>query len=610
MIPIVDRLLRDPILAKCNYAALSRLLPYIEEQSFPAGTTIYQTDSAANDLFLIISGEIRLHTPDGEIHTPSCARVGEECATEAQNYLADAKAATDVVLLRIPGKSLRPLVAAQPTLKNEFLYALMSHITGNRLQTQEANIAAKKKSGSPTLIIGWLLAIVLPILTLQVGAHYGMDRSASMFLAIFSATVTMWVFSLVDDYVPGLFAVMAILISGLVPPIVVLSGFSSDGFLMAMSILGLSTVIVTSGLSYRAMLLMLRHLPNNRFWHNFGLTFAGLLLTPLVPSINGRVSLVTPFFSDMVQNLRFAHLGRAATQLCVSAFAGVSLLSAMFISSKTVNFAVFGLLPAQMQDQFQGFKWLVASTAALVVLLGAHAILTALLFRSEELSQLAKERITAQLELMGKLKQREWAALIGIGVFLIGMMTASLHRIQPPWLGLAVLYGLLLFGSLSKKELTEKIDWPFLLYLSGLTGLVGAFNYLGLDHQLAAALPGLGGYMRESFGLFVLLLFGIVFVIRLLVPISATIVILATLFMPLAEIYGVNPWVVGFVILILGEMWYLPYQCSYYLQLQAFNRENKLYDEKTFLYYNGAMNLVRLAAIYISIPFWKAMGLL
>jgi hypothetical protein len=608
--PIVDQLLRDPVLAKCHYATLSRLLPYIEERRYGAGDLLYRTDEPADGLYLLTSGEARLQTPDGETHALSCARLGEESATDAGSYLADAIAVTPLTALYIPRVSLLPLLAVHPTLKTDFMFALMSHMTGNHLQVRKPESVEKKKSSGIPRLVGWLTTIILPLAVLLLGAKYGMDRNATMFLAIFSATVTMWMFTLVDDYLPGLFAVMAILISGLVPTPVVLAGFGSDGFLMSMSILGLSTVIVASGLSYRALLMLLRHLPNSRFWHNFGLAVTGFFLTPLIPSVNGRVSLVMPFYVDMVQNLRFSPQKAAATQLVVSAFTGVSLFSAMFLSSKSVNFAVFGLLPVQTQDQFQGFKWLLAAGVAALMLLAVYAAGAAWLFRSEEKPHLSKERVASQLELLGRMKDREWAALLGIAVFILGMLTASLHRISPPWLGLAILYGLLLFGSLNKKELKEKVDWPFLLYLSGLTGLVSAFNYLGLDHMLATALPGLGAYMRDNFGLFVLMLFGVIFVIRLAVPISATIVILATLFMPLAENYGVNPWVVGFVILMLGEIWFLPYQCSYYVQLQTANRANPIFQEKFFLIFNGVMNFARLAAIYASIPYWKAIGLL
>ena len=70
----------------------------------------------------------------------------------------------------------------------------------------------------------------------------------------------MWVFELVKEFLPALFAILLILILGLAPTDVVLSGFSSSGFFMAMSILGLGTVIVLSGLSFRFLLWLLRYL--------------------------------------------------------------------------------------------------------------------------------------------------------------------------------------------------------------------------------------------------------------------------------------------------------------------------------------------------------------
>lgn len=620
MNPLIAPLLRDPVLAQCNHAALSRLLPYLEERHYAPGEVIYRAGDAAAGLYLLCAGAAVLQTADGRPLAQGCTRIGEESVTAVEHYLTDAIACSAATVLYLPRTSVLPLLSAHPGLKTDFMLALTGHLSGPALPTAStltaSNISRSKPTAAPPApanrvrLAGWLATIVLPVSVLLLGNHVGMDRHSAMFLAIFAATVTMWAFALVDDYIPGLFAVMAILIAGLVPAPVILAGFASDGFMMAMSILGLGTVIVTSGLSYRTMLLLLRRLPNSRFWHNLGLAMTGFFLTPLIPTINGRVSLVTPFSADMIKSLRFMPQGQAATQLVVSAFTGVSLFSAMFLSSKSVNFAVFSLLPVQSQDQYQGFKWLAASAVAALVMLAAYAVCASWLFRSSERPQLATQRIGAQIELLGPMKQREWAALLGIGVFIAGMLTASLHQVQAPWMGLVIFYALLLFGSLNKKELTEKIDWPFLLYLSGLAGMVNAFNYLGLDQQLAASLPGIGATMRDNFSLFVLLLFGLIFIIRLAVPISATIVVLASLFMPLAEINGVNPWVVGFVILMLGEVWFLPYQCSYYLQLQAVNRAHPMYHEKSFLLYNGLMNLARLAAVYASIPYWKASGLL
>ncbi|CAK0781571.1 Anion permease [Gammaproteobacteria bacterium] len=632
MIPAAHQLLSDPILATCDPLSLSRLLGYLEERSFAAGETLYRAGDPVDGLYLATVGEVRLETPEGVALPWTGGCLGAESVTEARVYLTTAIATMPTQVLHIPRGPLLPILNRQPAIKNHLTLDLLGRLTTLVdllvfTEPSKLTVNVPGQFGDPTPAhlpstigmkawigffrqAGWLMTILLPLGVLWFSDHVGMDRDIGLFLAIFCATVSLWVFSLVDDYLPALFAVMAILISGIVPASVVLAGFASDGFFMAMSILGLSTVIVSSGLGYRSMLLMLRYLPNSGFWHNLGLMFIGIFLTPLIPSVNGRLALVAPLYIDLVKNLGFAGERLAATQLAVSAFGGVSLLSAVFMSSKSINFAVFALLPEQTQDAFQGMAWPLAAAVAAVVLLFCQILGSAWLFRGAEVPKLSKERVLSQLDLLGSLQSREWAALVGVVVMIVGMVTSSLHGIPPPWLAFSVLYSLLLLGSLSKRELKEKTDWPFLLYLSGLTGLMGAFNHLGLNQWLTDALPGVGVLMRDHFSLFILILFGLILLVRLAVPINGTIIIFATLFMPLAELHGVNPWVVGFVILVLGELWFFPYQCSYYLQLQEINRTQSLYREKTLLWHNAFMVLARLAALFASMPYWEALGLL
>lgn len=603
-------LLGDELIAPSDSQSLARLLPKISEREFAAGDSIYRAETNADFFYLLLSGDVQLLSPQGRKTQLAHKRFGEEAGSDAPHYLSHAIALSPVRALAIPRQAMKELVAANPLLKTDLLFSLTSHLTGESLSRPARVKAATHNRTKPVIIIGWLLALLLPLLILEFGSQLNLARSGVMFLAIFSASVVMWVFSLVDDYIPGLFALLATLVTGLVPAPVILSGFASDGFLMALSTLAFGTVVVSSGLSYRIMLWLLRRLPNSQFWHNTGLYLLGILLTPIIPTANGRIALVAPFYADMVESLKLQPRGPAATRLALACFGSISLFSAIFLTSKSVNFAVFGLLTAQEQDHFQWLTWCGTALVAGAVLLGLNLLVSLLWFRNSEQPQLPKARVTEQLMLLGKIKNREWGAIIGLAFLMIGLVTSSIHKVQPPWLGFAMLFGLLLCGTLNKKELKEKVDWIFLLYLSGITGMVAAFNFLGLDKELGNALPGLGDYMHSNFNLFVLLLFVAINLIRIAVPINATIVIFASILMPVAEVNGINAWVVGFIILMFAESWFLPYQCSYYLQLQELNNKHGCYHEKSFLYANALMNLARLAAIYGSIPFWKMLGIL
>lgn len=609
---IAARLLADPLIGDAGRAGLARLLAHASQRQFAAGAPIYAAGDSADYCYLLVSGAVQLVAPPAAGRPVRSGRFGEEAACAAQVYLTAAMATEHTTVLCLPRSALLALAEAHPGLKAELLFALASHLSGESLTTPPPSPpspprahAGYRRHSAP----GWLLVIALPLLTLLYGDHLAIGRGGVIFLAIFAATVTMWICNLVDDYIPALFALMATLLTGLVPVPVILSGFASDGFMMALSTLALGTVVVSSGLGYRAMLLLLRRLPNHQRWHNAGLFATGLLLTPIIPTANGRIALLAPFYADMVDNLQLQRCGRAATRLAVSCFGGGTLFSAIFITSKSVNFAVFGLLSPQLQDQFQWMGWLQAALVSGAVLLLAQAIAIAAGGRNREQPQLPSARLAAQCQLLGPLSSREWAALGGTAFMVIGIVTGAIHKVQAPWLGFAMLFGLLLCGMLGKQELKEKIDWTFLLYLSGITGIVSAFNHLGLDRVLAAQLSVLGNGMRDHFSLFVLALYGAVNLLRLAAPSNAVSVILATVLMPLAQVNGINEWLVGFIILVFSEIWWFPYQCSYYLPLQQLNRDSALYHDRRFLLLNGGLNLARLLAVYAAFPYWTMLGI-
>lgn len=606
-----NSLTKDPVISRSLNESLARMLRNVKERRFTAGETIYQANSDAAFLYLLDEGSVELAMPNGNRVRIDSLRFGEEAATDVPHYLSDAVAVTDVVLFAIPRASLAGLNQYNPGHQAQFYFSLLANFGGERIRNR---ITAPKPdaSGRRDAIqsAGWLAAIVLPLLILGFGRDVGLDRETSVFLAIFAATVVMWVFELVDEYIPGLFALLVTLALGLAPTKLVLGGFASDGFFMAMSILGLGTVVVLSGLSFRFLLWLLRYLPSTPLGHNLGLLITGLLLTPIVPSINARAVLVAPFLVDMVETVKFGFGGKAATRLAITAFTGATLLSACFMTSRSVNFVIFGLLGPQQQEHFQWVYWAFASAGAAVFMLLVYFILVTLAFPSKEKSLLSKEQVRVQLSILGPIKRREWAAIAGIAIFAIGVITTSFHSVPPSWLGLAILFTLLLFGTLRKNEFREKTDWPSLLYLGSLVGILNVFSYFGLDKWIGTHLSGLGGLMQTDFNVFVAILFGVVVLLRFAIPNTATIALCATIFMPLAANAGIHPWVIGFILLLLGDLWLLPYQCPHYQQFSELIRAKGVYDEKAFLRFNLLMNLVRLGGVYASIPFWAGLGLL
>ncbi len=501
----------------CSKPSLARLVPWLTVKRLAPDEVLYRDGDPVDSSYVVLSGELTLQR--GEESRSETELAGEEAGLGLSRRDGTARAVTATRLLAIPDQALFALSADNPP----FRQALLDRFSQRERQTQPEPPPRK----SPLLEgLGWLLAVLIPgTVYLSLNDTLGQGSpGAVQFLMIGSAAVVMWAFQLLPEFVPALLALLGVVLLGLAPPEVALSGFASKGFIIALSIFGLSAVIRSSGLSYRVLLWLLRIGPASKVWYRMALFITGAALTPIIPSANGRVSIVTPLLTDLLQAVDSGG-SRERQRLAVATLTGVSLLSAAFLSSKSINFVMFGFLPAQEQMRFQWLTWTYAASVVLVVILALYFLLDALIYRNPEKLNLPKHVIAKQLTVLGPLARAEWAGIVGLSVLLVSFVTTAVHHIEVPWVALAVLSWLLMFGFIDRVQFRERIDWSFLIFLGALIGLIAVMREVGIDDWLAARLGILGHYMSNSFGVFVLLLAGAIFAVRIALPINPTIVI-------------------------------------------------------------------------------------
>lgn len=613
---IAEELRRAPIFSSFNPRQVAQTVPYVSRTELRTGEILFKVGTPASDLHFVRSGMIELSRDDGEkTDEVSDGFVGEEAAVDLDTYQLEAVATEPTVILSIPQTALRKLLPEHPGAQLKFYQLLVNHFHRTEQDLPEGvetQIRKKKESKlSKSNFIGWWLALLFPLIVRQIALQvWGLDDQQSIFLMVLAAAIVMWMFTLVPEFIPGIFAIMSLLITGVAPSEVVLRGFASGSFFMALSLFALGSIIADSGLTYRLVLLISKYLPNRQFWYSFSILGNGLFLTPVLPSANGRVSLISTLVVDMVDALRLRPRGRAATYISFSAFIGVSLFSFVFLSSKSANFIVYGLLPAHVQHQYGWGYWLKASLVSGGVLLVLYLVFASLYFRNKEIPQVTRGQVRAQLNIIGPPTAGEVIAMASVLLFLVGILTSSIHKIALPWIGLAVLYLFLALGLMGKKDFQRKVDWSFLVLLGSLVGLSKAMTYLGLDEWLGDKLYWMGAYMRGEFEWFILILFVMIMLIRFALPNTATVALFATILIPLATVNGTNPWLVGVLILNFSDGWLLPYQCSYYLQFRDQLGPRRLYDEKKVLIANLVTTAMRLVVVYASLPYWRHLGIL
>jgi DASS family divalent anion:Na+ symporter len=98
-------------------------------------------------------------------------------------------------------------------------------------------------------VIDWAAVLAVPPAVSAAGVGAGFAVEASIFTAILTAAVLLWVFSLVDEFISPIVVVVATLFINLAPPEVALAGFASPAFMTLLGVFALSAAIGISGLA-------------------------------------------------------------------------------------------------------------------------------------------------------------------------------------------------------------------------------------------------------------------------------------------------------------------------------------------------------------------------
>lgn len=604
---VAEALAAAPELAGWPHQDLARLIPYIWERHFDDGEVLCQRGDEAAHAFCLLEGTVRYA---GAGRLVSSGFVGHEAALDVPTYLDDVVASGHVVALAVPRTVLDDFGL---TLTGSTLYhsLLAHHTTAADTAAIPAEDEPAEDTGSHrTKAVGWLLTVLIAGFILAFGERYGLDWHQRDFLAALSVCLMMMSFNLTPQYAAALIAGLACLLLDVAPANVILSGFASDGFFMGLSIFGLGAVLTSSGLAERMVLNILKLSPRSQFWYNTNILLTGIVMTPCLPSANTRIALMTPLIMETSRALGFRDRSKEATRLMLSMFVGASLFAPIFLTAKSLNFVLYSQMPEQIREEFQWLKWTMSASLAGVVMLGLFLLAAAIVFRKSEKPRLSQPHLETQLRLLGPMRAGEWTALTIATTFILAIITYSVHKISPAWITLAVLCVFLVLGTINERHIRHNFQWDVLLLVGFFIGLEETLNYTGITAILTDRLSGVTAYMATNFSLFILLLGGLTAVLRLFLPITTAGVLIASVFLPLADINGVNPWVVGFVIIVLSETWILPAQSSYFLTMEEMSGERPVYDRALFLRMSALSMGIRLIALFASLPFFEYLGLL
>ena len=608
---ISARLRLDPIFSQLPRVAFARLLPHIIMFESSADNIIASAGDDAEFFFFVIQGQLLGQSLCGKIYHFPSNRSGDEVIVGFQKYTLTLIAKADSKIIKIPRKEISTIVSDYPGIIKEITDGLITILSEIQTDKDYRRLITDLPGVSNKEIYGWGVAIALPLVVLYLMIHSSIPIKIAYFSVLLLAAACLWVFDLVDEFIPPIFVIAATISLALVPANIALKGFGSESLLLFVGIYALGVVLENSGVFYRYMLWLLNKIPDSLFWQRLLLIISGYLISPVISSGNSRLAILLPMFKEMTECLGLARKSIAGTSLATATFSGAMLMSPMFLTSKPSNLVVIGLLPGDVKDQFSSFYWFFAAIIPAIVVTIGHFVADYILYGKVITNNIPYNILRKQIEILGPLTSSEWASIGCLIFFIGGATTNKWHHLSMAQISALLLVCLLIYGLVTKSSFQKKIDWSMIFFLLSLDGLTSIMSYLHISDYLLSSAPEFLSYLRNNDFLFVIFEFFVVCLIRLILPTTAGMITSALLLIPLAPAIGVSAWVIGFLSSLFSDIWLFPYQSSVYTQFR--NKEggrNGRYDETVFIKHNLILNLTRLIAAFISIPYWTWLGLI
>lgn len=619
--PLEDLIPRVPFFRTLDHIDIARLMGSLEQVEFPAGTLIFAEDAEADALYLLEEGRviISVATASGErwlteIEGPS--HFGDLGLLLARRT-GSARALTDVRAWKLPRHRFEQLVRERPGIAIA-VAASLADLVDRR--TRE-HVGAPPKPRTPVTLqpppvarsrlwrmFGAAVSIGVPVILWPLAPPADLGQQGWHVAVILLGAALAWFFEPVPDFVVALAMVAAWGVAGLVPPSLAFAGFVSPSWLVAVGALGLAAAMARSGLLFRIALFLLRIFPATHVGQVLALLVGGFLLTPLVPLGIARVATIAPLAQELAQGLGYPRRSRASAALSFAGLLGYGAFSSIFLTGLAMNFFVFDLLPSPERVRFTWVTWFMSAIPAGAVMFAGAALLLLILLRPEVQPRTTVEMLRRQERVLGHLSRYELVTIAALAVLLIGLLLQPLLHIDAAWLALAALVLVMAGNVLDRERFRGSIEWGFLILFGVLLGTGGVLRSAGVQRWIAGAVvPFAAGVGGQSALIVLLSLF--VVACRLVLPWIPATLLLSLALVPASEQMGLSPWIVGFVVLVAANTWLHPNQSDFY-RLTREATEGTMFTERHGIIVGVAMTLSTVLALAVSIPYWRAIGLL
>ncbi|HYG59323.1 MAG TPA: SLC13 family permease [Symbiobacteriaceae bacterium] len=466
----------------------------------------------------------------------------------------------------------------------------------------------KKESARPWWRDRWFAPISGLVLAAGWFALFSQQSHPALYLlCVFLWAGLNWAFGALPDHVVALTAAFACVVLGLSSLETAFGGFASESWWLLFTVLGLVVVVTRTGLLYRLALAMLRFLPPTYGWQAVALALAGLVMTPCVPNVNARMSILGPLTAELADAMRLPAKSRGAAGLAMAAYLGASQVYFLFLNGAPMTLLLWSILAPSVKSQVNWGLWLLSALPMAAIVSGGFALWIWLFFRPDSARPVARSMVTMQQAILGPLTRQEWMVLGVLAFLLVGFISEPWHGIPSSRLAIAS-FLFLTGGGLLDKEGLKHIDWSLIIYMGAVISLSAVAQKVGLNQALTSMIAP---WVKQLHLTPLILLLGVALltiVLRLAVPGPVATVVLTVALEPVARAMHISPFAVGLVVVAFCSSWLVPQQWSVYLNLYNTTGE-RCFTHKQVHPLAWANNILLILGLILSMPLWQWLGL-
>jgi anion transporter len=617
-----------PLFTSLGRLEIARLVPSFQHLDLAVGETLFQEGDKGDALFIIVSGSVCIRKQSG-VSEINVARLGagdhfgEMALLSGAPRSATAVAAEPLSLLKLSRPRFEALLKKHPSIASHLANILASRFSTQEwqpeplLQRERLSLLSSSTNG----IFSGFLSFKCNSLVILCGAvtaslllawwlpFHSVGRVPAALSGLLLGATIIWACDVFSYHAVAIALPVIIAILGLAPPEKAFSGFSSSSWFLVFGIYAITAAVGKTGLMYRLVLMLTRWFPKSYHGQTLATAISGLILTPVIPSANGRAVLAGPIVRDLCETLRFRKGSPGAVGMAMAGLLGFGHMSSLFLNGNATCLLALGLLPPETIGKLTWGSWFIdALPLGMAYFFGCFAAIVSI-YRPNQKRILQQKIVDSQLCTLGKFTRQEKICLITVLVTLTAFLCQPLHGINSAWIAMASFLILFVSNVLDESSIRSDIDWNFLVSFGALLSFGTVISESGLTSLAATSIaPHIKRFAGNPY-LFLPTIAMAVTCIRFALPLPAALLIGILSVVPIAGVVGISPFIIAQVALIAGNPWFTRNQNSVYLNFQK-SSDNKLFEHDHVVSLSFWQLVAIIGAIVVSIPFWQMRGLI